>query len=152
MSQANTIDYQELAGDAAPGSAPPFLVRRFERETLAAPAAGLPHRHNFQEIILVESGRFVHSVDGQPSVLVPGTVCLIAQGQVHAVDRADDLVGFLLRFTDDFLPPAFLGPTWDYRFALFSPLGMGQSLLLPGDEIAEISQLLSLIATEHDRV
>ena len=119
MNQTDVIDYQELAGDAEPGTAPPFLVRRFERETLEAPAAGLPHRHNFQEIILVESGSFVHSVDGQPSTLLPGTVCLIAQGQVHAVDRADDLVGFLLRFTDDFLPPAFLGPTWDYRSALF---------------------------------
>ena len=62
-----------------------------------------PHRHGYHELILVRAGRGEQLVDGEPVPVRPGTVTVIGQGQVHQFLWAEELVGGLVRFTDEAL-------------------------------------------------
>src|SRR5687767_14110317 len=84
--------------DEPPGLRAGFFFRCFVRETFHVPVATPPHRHTFQEMIIVQSGHARHAVDGQSVDLTPGTVSLIAQGQVHAFEQATEMTGWLVRF------------------------------------------------------
>lgn len=120
------IGHVELADDEPDESGVSFSIRRFARETFVAPPSRLPHRHNYQEIILVQSGRAWHTIDGQAREQFPGAIAPIAKGQVHRFERAEVVVGHVVRFTDDFLPAGFLSASWDYHATLFNHLGLTQ--------------------------
>jgi AraC family transcriptional activator of pobA len=59
-----------------------------------------PHRHDYHELMWWREGAGVQLVDGEALDIVPGTVTVIARGQVHQFRRAHDLGGVLLRIAD----------------------------------------------------
>ncbi|HWI71892.1 MAG TPA: cupin domain-containing protein, partial [Baekduia sp.] len=59
-----------------------------------------PHRHDYHELMWLREGSGVQLVDGEALDIVPGTVTVIARGQVHQFRRARGLGGALLRVTD----------------------------------------------------
>jgi AraC family transcriptional regulator, transcriptional activator of pobA len=59
-----------------------------------------PHRHDYHEVMWLRAGSGEQLIDGDPLPLVPGTVTVIARGQVHQFGRARGLHGALLRITD----------------------------------------------------
>jgi AraC family transcriptional activator of pobA len=59
-----------------------------------------PHRHDYHELMWLREGEGVQLIDGEPHALVPGTVTVIARGQVHQFRHARGLRGGLLRITD----------------------------------------------------
>jgi AraC family transcriptional activator of pobA len=65
-----------------------------------------PHRHDYHELMWLREGSGVQLVDGVALAIVPGTVTVIARGQVHQFRAARDLGGALLRITDAALPEA----------------------------------------------
>ena len=73
-----------------------------------------PHRHVFQEIIYVQSGKGYHSIDGQVFRLQANTIYLIRQGQVHLFQKGENLKGYLLRYKEDLLPPKLTFYSKDY--------------------------------------
>lgn len=154
MAATKQIGYVELADDEPDESGLSFGFRRFVRETFVAPLSRPPHRHNYQEIILVQSGRAWHTIDGQAREQFPGTVALIARGQVHRFERAEEVTGYVVRFTDDFLPAGFLSASWDYHATLFNHLGLTHTLALSPDDARDLGLLLDLLAREwrHDDV
>ena len=125
-----------------------FFFRRFMRETFRTPITTPPHRHNFQEMIIIQSGHARHAIDGQSVDLTPGTVSLIAQGQVHAFEQATEMEGWLVRFTDDFLPAGFISTVWNYHATLFNRLGHRQTLSLNPDDIDTLGSVLALVEAE----
>src|SRR4051812_42267386 len=52
-----------------------------------------PHRHDYHELIWMREGEAMHLLDGQPVRIEPGTISLIARGQVHVFERARGLTG-----------------------------------------------------------
>src|SRR5690606_31243347 len=106
------VDVLHNESTALPAS---FYFRRFLQETFRPPADETPHRHNFHELFLVESGHGYHRIDDQGIELVPYTVSLITRGQVHIVEHLTDLTGWLVRFDDDFLPAGLISQTWNYQ-------------------------------------
>jgi AraC family transcriptional activator of pobA len=58
-----------------------------------------PHRHDYHELMWLREGAGVQLVDGEALDLVPGTVTVIARGQVHQFRHAEGLGGALLRIT-----------------------------------------------------
>jgi len=76
------------------------LITNFNKITLDES----PHRHNFQEIIWVESGKGTQSIDDELIQLKPNTFYFIGKGQVHFFHEGVNLKGFLIRFSDSFLP------------------------------------------------
>lgn len=59
------------------------------------------HRHDFHEVLWVRAGTGRHLLDGVPAPVRPGTVTLVGRGQVHLLERGDDLRGLALRFRDE---------------------------------------------------
>ena len=146
--QPKTIAYVELA-DNDPLEAPTaFVLRRLAATTFTRPEQDPPHRHNFQEVIIVQSGHGRHTIDGLSFDLLPGAVSLISRGQVHVFEEATDVAGWVVRWTDDFLPAALVSQTWNYHTTLFDPLGRRQSLTVAPDELDAVTSVLRLMDTE----
>lgn len=142
------IEYADLPA----GPTDSFWMQRLDRLTFIAPPSP-PHRHGYQELLVVESGHGTHQIDGDSFELAPQTVSLIAQGQIHYLERAVELEGYLVRFGADFLP-AGAGDdadvlAWDYRATLFNHFGLNRALQLAPAEMAALSQLLGLLAAEY---
>jgi AraC family transcriptional regulator, transcriptional activator of pobA len=62
-----------------------------------------PHRHAYHELIWVREGSGRHLIDGEAVEFGPRTLTLIAKGQVHQFQRADDVTAVVARFEDDWL-------------------------------------------------
>ena len=106
-----------------------------------------PHRHGYHELILVRAGRGEQLVDGEPVPVRPGTVTVIGQGQVHQFLWAEELVGGLVRFTDEALQGRAerVPPAW-----LLSGRG-GRAIALPPGELDRADALVRLLAGEAAR-
>ena len=101
-----------------------------------------PHRHAYHELIWVREGRGRHLIDGEPVEFGPRTLTIIARGQVHQFQRAEDVTAVVARFEDDWLSSS--------RRWLFS----GQSctaLSVPEDDAARFDALLDLLRVENER-
>ena len=62
-----------------------------------------PHRHDYNELIWVRSGRGRHLLDGESVPVREGTVTLIGRGQVHVFERGEQLDGAVVRFGDELM-------------------------------------------------
>ena len=121
---------------------------RLAPTTFTRPEQDPPHRHNYQEIIVVERGQGRHTIDGRSFELLPGAVSLITRGQVHVFEEATEVVGWVVRWTDDFLPAWLISQTWNYHTTLFYPLGGGQPLTVAADDLNALTGVLTLMDTE----
>ncbi len=62
-----------------------------------------PHRHDYHELIWVESGSGEHLIDGAPVPVEPETLTIIGRGQVHVFRDAQDIHGAVIRVKDELL-------------------------------------------------
>jgi AraC family transcriptional regulator, transcriptional activator of pobA len=148
VKQFRDIDYVEIVDDEPAEHQPSFVFRRLVGTTFLRPVAARPHRHNFQEIIVVQSGNGRHTIDGRSFELLPCTASLIAKGQVHVFEQAADITGWVIRFADDFLPAELVSQAWNYRATLFGPLGERQTLAMQSSDLQELMLVLNLIEAE----
>ncbi|HLM08354.1 MAG TPA: AraC family transcriptional regulator [Thermoleophilaceae bacterium] len=104
-----------------------------------------PHRHDYHELIWVESGTGEHLIDGEAVPVVPGTVTVIGRGQVHQFRRGKALRGGLLRFGDE----AVEGDGAGRVSAGWLLSGMcGRTISVPDGEGGRLRNLLTLISDE----
>jgi AraC family transcriptional regulator, transcriptional activator of pobA len=75
-----------------------FEVERFAGHVVDVPRA--PHRHDYHELLWLADGEGEQLVDGHAMTIVPGTVTVVARGQVHQFRHARVRRGALLRITD----------------------------------------------------
>jgi AraC family transcriptional activator of pobA len=129
MKLPNAIEYVEIPASAPVEQSAAFFLRRMQGKAVP-PAVELPHRHNYQEILVIQSGYGRHVIDGHAADLVPHTVALIGKGQVHVFEHASHLTGWIVRFTDDFVPAGLLNPPWNDHAPLFNQLGSAATLML----------------------
>jgi len=129
MKPANAIEYVEIPHPAPIEQAAAFFLRRM-RGKVVLPAVELPHRHNYQEILVIQSGYGRHVIDGHAADLVPHTVALIGKGQVHVFAHARNLSGWVVRFTHDFVPAGLFNPFWNDHATMFNQLGRAATLTL----------------------
>ena len=61
------------------------------------------HRHTYYEILVFVKGKGSQMLDFEHQALRPGSIHLIAPGQVHALNRSKDLEGYVINFTKDFM-------------------------------------------------
>ncbi len=83
-----------------------FLIRPVLSQINRKPKEDLPHRHKFHEIIYIRTGTGKHYIDSEEIELKPHTFYCIHTNQVHGFDYGQNLEGYLIRFTEDFLPLA----------------------------------------------
>lgn len=90
-----------------PSGLPHFAVEPIR----AFPGASAPHRHDFTQVLLVESGTGLHYVDFEPFPIDAPLLFVLARGQVHHWDTTEVPRGRLIIFSDEFLDAA--GPLPD---------------------------------------
>ncbi len=62
-----------------------------------------PHVHTFYEILWIQEGEGVHTLDFQKYDVKPNTLFLITPGQVHYFDNKRDYKGVTIKLCNDFL-------------------------------------------------
>ncbi len=151
MKQQTAIEYVNLPTSEVPVPSSAFFFRRYLSENIRPPASDVPHRHNYQEIIVVHTGHGQHTIDGQLIDLTPYTVALVAKGQVHRFEHATQLTGWLVRFTDDFLPAGLGGATSNYHATILNQFGRTHTLPLTANELQPLTHVLNLMELEWTR-
>jgi AraC-like DNA-binding protein/mannose-6-phosphate isomerase-like protein (cupin superfamily) len=136
-----------LMPDQSGGDAVSFFFDRFATRTFINSSDDPPHRHTYQELLLIEEGLLRHGLDGQHYEVGPHTLALIPRGRVHTVDRAIEVVGWIIQFTDDFLPADRAGGAWPEPAPL-SGLGLTSSLALRPDDLRGLNAVAALIEAE----
>lgn len=128
-----------------------FLFRPLQGLNVASAEPELPHRHNFQELIWIRSGRGRHAIDGTPLELLPGTCYFIARGQVHQFLESKNVRGSVVRFADELIPESRGGGDPGYPLAWFNSAGAARGVRLDAAGAREFDSLFALMAGECAR-
>lgn len=107
-----------------------------------------PHRHSFQELLWVRSGAGRHRIDDEILEIQSQTFYLITKGQIHYFIQGLDLEGYILRFSDDFLPENITTSGWNYRMTLFSHFSFHQMLRAEDSDVTVFQQLMDSMYRE----
>lgn len=108
-----------------------------------------PHIHNWQEIIYIKSGQGSQIIDDKRHELKPKTFYLIGQGQVHNLSIGKELDGYMIRFSEEFLPPKGLHNKHTLNSTLLGNFFDTNELQITGPEIVHYENLLSQLLYEH---
>jgi AraC family transcriptional activator of pobA len=127
-----------------------FLIRPVLEKIVATELGEKPHRHNYQEIIWIKSGQGKHTIDAQLFHLQPNTFYLIGQGQVHHFLEGSRIEGYLLRFTNNFLPGADLSSPTAFNRSLLNRLIEINEVKLDPFEIPSFEIILEQLAAEYN--
>jgi AraC family transcriptional activator of pobA len=134
--------------DDLPAGADALEVVEIELGSIAEAEVREPHRHAYHELIWIRDGRGLHLIDGEPVEFGPRTLTLIAKGQVHQFQRAEEIRGVVARFDDGWLSGGLAGEAG--RRVLFTSHGC-TSLAPPDDEAQRFDTLLDLLRVEVER-
>lgn len=77
-----------------------------------AEAPSKPHRHNYEEIIIVAAGHPQHFIDFNREAIDSPKVIYVAQGKIHQFLPDKDTLGWAIRYKNEFIP--------DTRFHFYS--------------------------------
>ncbi|WP_170928410.1 helix-turn-helix transcriptional regulator [Deinococcus hopiensis] len=126
----------------------PLVVEPITVPTSAPGQVFRPHRHDFQELLWLESGTGVHSIDGRMIEFRPPSVSVITRGQVHAFQQTQDLQGFVVSFTEElFAAPGEHAP----HQLVFNYAPGDQAFTLGEDLHGQGVTLLRLMLAEYGR-
>jgi AraC family transcriptional regulator, transcriptional activator of pobA len=106
------------------------------------------HRHDFHELIWIESGAGRQNIDGVVCRIRGHTVYVIARGQAHQFIEARNVTGLVVRFTEDFLPAPAAGASLP---ALFDALESPRSVTLRGLQLVRVRGLLGQVRSEYQQ-
>lgn len=98
---------------------------------------GKPHRHDYEEIIIVAAGHPTHFIDFNKQAITAPKVIYVAQGKIHQFIPDAATAGWAIRYKNEFIP--------DSRFHFYSNFddNINYSLQSPGcpnklDKLCEI--------------
>ena len=127
--------------DALPAEADALEVVAVQLGRIADGQVREPHRHAYNELIWVREGRGRHLIDGEPVEFGPRTLTLIAKGQVHQFQRAEQVSGVVARFGDEWLARS----RWLFSGQTCTPVSV------PGEDARRFDDLLELLRVEVER-
>ncbi len=110
----------------------------------------IPHRHNFQELIWINSGSGTQLIDGAEIAVAPLTFYLIAKGQVHHFRTARNINGIVLSFSEEFSLGGMGARTGRLFNSLFNNASSFPSLAIASDKVREIEDLLEILVREFE--
>ena len=83
--------------------------------------SGVPHRANFYQIVWIESGKSVQTVDFNPVEVIGGQILSIAKNQVISFDTSTNYKGQIILFTDLFFNRCECDARFMKQLNLFNP-------------------------------
>ncbi|AVV46214.1 hypothetical protein C6376_37565 [Streptomyces sp. P3] len=140
----------ELLIDRLPAPHLTLHVTLLDDVTVAAqtcPVRG-PHRHAYHELFWSRTGTGVHVVDGERTVVGPGTVLVLGRGPVHFLEQARELTGAVVRFGAELLHDGL--PTRSYPGRLLGAQDRPVVNVPPGDTV-HLDAVIGALAAETRR-
>lgn len=127
-----------------------FLIRKVLEKVVPEELDEKPHRHNYQEIIWIKKGKGKQTIDDELIHLQPHTFYLIGQGQVHNFLEGSNLEGYLIRFTNNFLPGADLSSPTAFNISLLNRIIEVNEIQVEENEIPSFELLLQQLLEEYN--
>lgn len=79
-----------------------FIIDRFEQ--IGKPEDMVwPHKHSFYQVLWIEKGLSNHVIDQHSFDLSSDFLFFIAPGQIHELNQSEDVKGYSIMFTEQFL-------------------------------------------------
>ena len=78
------------------------LTPELSKQYANAPAK--PHRHDYEEIIIVSKGSPQHFIDFNKETITPPLVIYVAQGKIHQFLPDKNTEGWAVRYKNEFIP------------------------------------------------
>ena len=101
-----------------------------------------PHRHNYEEIIIVAKGNPTHFIDFNKATITPPLVIYVAQGKIHQFVPDAHTEGWAVRYKNEFAPQS--------RFHFYS--GFLDTINYPLSSTDCLQKLDTLCAMMHDEL
>jgi AraC family transcriptional regulator, transcriptional activator of pobA len=80
-----------------------FYIRIFDKHLLENTFIDKPHGHDFFILLLITHGSGSHHIDFNSYEVKPGTIFFLSPGQVHHWNLSQDVNGYILFFTKEYL-------------------------------------------------
>ncbi|CAM4326917.1 AraC-type DNA-binding protein [Pedobacter westerhofensis] len=127
-----------------------FMLERFE--DLARPKKWqFPHLHSFYEIIWVKEGTSKHTIDYHDFDIQPNSLFFISPGQVHLLSQSENVVGYSIAFTWEFLLMNNFNQDAVLALTFLDDSYANPFLALTQEAIQEIEPVIKLIVEEINR-
>ncbi len=127
-----------------------FYVGRFE--SMADPEdLNYPHKHNFYEILFVEQGNTRQTIDYQEFDIRPGHFFVISPHCLHMFEDWDEIRGYCLMFTEDFLLNQIQNKSFLFEQAFLDGIYTRPCLDLGPSMSATAKSLFDLLIAEFNR-
>ncbi|MEI6748213.1 MAG: AraC family transcriptional regulator [Bacteroidota bacterium] len=78
------------------------LTREIALKISSAPLS--PHRHYFEELLIITRGNIIHFIDTRKEELEGPLVIYVAEGKVHQFIPGTDAKGWVIRYRTEFIP------------------------------------------------
>lgn len=127
-----------------------FMMDRFE--DIGKPADMVwPHKHSFYEVLWIKKGNAQHLIDQHSFDLSADTLFFIAPGQIHELDQSENVKGYSIMFTEEFLSLGHASPETLAGLPFLENSYSRPSLKLNTRETKELSGLIDMMQTEAGR-
>lgn len=128
----------------------PFKLVRIEEQLAHHEDAPYGDRHTFYLVMWVTTGTGTHMIDFTDYSIQADTIFCIAPGQVHQWKKEQDLTGYALAFTEDFLGlrPGKINFLTD--FTLFDPFDHQPVLYLSSQEEKKLQMILDWLKQAYE--
>lgn len=127
-----------------------FMLERFEDLTRPKNLQW-PHQHSFYEIIWVKEGTSKHTIDYHDFDIDSDSLFFISPGQVHLLSQSENVVGYSIAFTSEFLLMNYFSQDAILELTFLDDSYANPFLALSQDAIDEIEPVIKLIIEETNR-
>ncbi len=111
--------------------------------------SSIPHRHNYYEIFLFESGGGFHEVDFKTFDIKDKSIHFVSPGQVHKVQRELGSIGYIILFSRDFFYSNSVNKSILFDIPFLNN-NTSEFILIPSnDDFIQLQKLFANIETEH---
>lgn len=127
-----------------------FMMDRFE--DIGKPVHMVwPHKHSFYEVLWIEKGPAQHLIDQHTFDLSSDALFFIAPGQIHELGQSENVKGYSIMFTEEFLSLSHASPEILMGLSFLENSHSKPSFSLSPDESKELASILNMLHHEAGR-
>ncbi|WP_159470338.1 AraC family transcriptional regulator [Dyadobacter sp. 3J3] len=127
-----------------------FLVDRFE-EMVEPENIEFPHKHNFYSVMWITKGNSKQHIDFKNYSISENTLFFISPGQLHLFEEWEDIEGFIILFTENFLLQIFQDKNILFELSFLDNLYENPFLQLTKEDTNILQPIVDLIYDESNR-
>ncbi len=132
-----------------PTSQTEFEITKFD--TMDEPDVDDFHKHTFYEILWIENGKSIQTIDYKQYELEPQTLFFISPNQVHSFEGWRDVTGGTIMFTEEFFLFNYTDKNKLFELSFLDCIYARPYVQLGDQDFAEVKHTIELVYSEHHR-